>query len=119
MSVTRGTFAPNVGSIGVSFVHGNEGLAPIPFAVAESGLNERFADVQHTYVEGCVDAYFDEQLWRTLVGFIVTHGQAATVISARSVRDMNEESLSWFMGEWEQIDSEDRDPPCAILVRRD
>jgi hypothetical protein len=117
MGDTPRTFTPSDGSIELRFVSGNDGLAPTPLVLSQSRLNKRFAVVQETYFEGCVDAYFDEALWRALLAFVVTHGEKATVI--RPFAGMTEEPLTQFLTSWDRTDREDREPPWAALVRSD
>jgi hypothetical protein len=109
---TRETFVPADGAVEVRFVAGNDGLAPIPLAVSAAGLNQRFAVIQETGVEGCVDWYFDELLWRTLVEFAATQGDDQKVLERTT-----EEPLNGFLERWDRTKIEDREPPWTILIR--
>jgi hypothetical protein len=115
MGDTRGKFTPPDGSINVRLVSGNEGLAPVPEIVATSGLNTRFAVIQETFVKDCVDVYFDEALWRTLMEFVTSRGDSVTVLWRWT--HAGETSLDAFLSDLGQTDPEDREPPWALLVR--
>jgi hypothetical protein len=111
----RGVFDPSDGAVDVHFVKGNEGFSSIPEVVALSGLNERFAVIQDSAVEGCSDWYFDKLLWRCLVRYVVGQGGQVTVLN--QWRDKDEVPIDEFLEAWDQIDPQDQEPPWVLLVR--
>jgi hypothetical protein len=117
--VTRGTFTPGAGAVDLRFVVGNDGFALVPEALARAGFRYRFAVVQESYVEGCVDMYFDEPLWRTLVAFVRGFGDTVTVLNHPRPPAPKEEPLESFMERWSRTDPEDTDPPWAMLALSD
>ncbi|WP_426014020.1 hypothetical protein [Caulobacter sp. DWR2-3-1b2] len=113
----RGAFEPSDASVDVRFVKGNEGFSSIPEIVALSGLNERFAVIQETAVEGCSDWYFDKLLWRCLVTYLAERGGQVTVLV--QWRGTDEVPIDEYIGPWERIEPQDQEPPWALLVRID
>jgi hypothetical protein len=111
----RGEFEPADGAVHVRFVQ--EGLSPIPEAVALAGLSERFAVIQDTAVEGCADWYFDKLLWRCLVRYVVGQGGQVTVLGRW--RDKSEVPIGDYLEAWARIDPHDQEPPWALFVRTD
>ena len=112
-----GVFTPGDGAIDVRFVKGNEGFSAIPQVVALSGLNERFAVIQETGIDGCNDWYFDKLLWRALVKYVV--GQGGQVTALVDWRDEDEVPIEKFIDDWEKIDPQVQEPPWVLFTRVD
>lgn len=109
------TFRPGKGAVEIRFVSGEDGLTPLPPIVAKAQFSARFAVVQDTYVEGCVDMYFDQSLWRALAGYVAGLGGTVSVLT--KFKDRLEAPLDAFLEGWEAIPDEDKDPPWVLLVR--
>jgi len=117
MGHTRGTFTPGAGSIQVVLGKWRDDLSPLPSSVPQADLQERFPVEQNTCVEGCNGVYFDEPLWTALVGFVTADGGDVAVI--RQCETVSETSLSDFLETWTTTSPEEREPPWAILARKD
>jgi len=107
-------FEPPPGAIGISFVRGVDRFSTPPKFVKKAGLTSRFAVVQHTYVEGCADLYFDASLWRALASFVQSKGGKAEVWVTTPGRKPL--TLTKFIEEWEEISADEREPPPVLRV---
>jgi len=116
MSDRQADFVPGKGAVHIRFVSGNDGFWPIPEAVALAGLNYRFAVVQDSFVSDCGEMYFDEQLWLCLLGFIKKYGAEIKVIGLGFKRENEELPINEFIKSWNALNSEDKNPPWAMLV---
>src|SRR5258706_616694 len=122
--------SPNGGAwrrftIDIDFVAGLECSPLFPKATARfierSGLKQRFAVIQSTYLETCPDAYFDEALWKRLVEFVVEHFPKSS-ISVIEEHKNPEEKGAWlgdYMTSWNQRAETERDRSPAFLLAKD
>lgn len=115
MAETMETFRPGKGAVEVRFIRGEDGMTPLPPIVSQAQFSERFAVVQETYVEGCVDMYFDQALWRALAGYVA--GLGGTVSVLIKFKDRREAPLDDFLEGWETVPDEDKNPPWVLLAR--
>lgn len=110
-----GSFEPSAGQIDIRFAKGIDGYFKRPKQALGAGLNQRFAVIQDTFVEGCADMYFDEHLWRALVGVLSSSSetfQVEVTLESGAVRPWGK-----FLQDWESIPPEDRDPPPLVEMR--
>lgn len=100
----------------VSFVTGFDGVMPLPDVAKSAGLRHRFAIVQSTYRPDSVDMYFDENLWKRLIGF--AQGLDASVLfSVIEEGSSDEKNLDVFMSQWSNSADPYRDPPPFVILR--
>lgn len=83
--------------------------------VRRAGLEERFAVIQDTYVEGEVDMVFDEGLWRRLVAYVAQYDLQATVTVTEKNPYKDQIPLDDYLRHWEQGE---RDGPPPFVVAR-
>lgn len=111
------TFEPPDGGVAISFVRGLDRFATFPKFAQQAGLRSRFAVVQETYVEGCVDMHFEEPLWRVLAEFVQSKVPEGVV----EVTTEQGESLpmDWFLSEWRRTAAGEREPPPLLTAWSD
>ena len=104
-----------MGRVRVRFAKGVEGIAERP-SVA-SGLDQRFAVIQDTYVTGHPDMVFDDRLWLTLVDFL---GRQSAAQEVRVTREEGQVvGLALFVSNWKGVARADREPPPLVEFRTD
>jgi hypothetical protein len=93
-------------------------LYKLPDVVKKASLTERFAVVQETYIEGCVDMFFDEPLWRSLTEFLRGKSPSRTVQVTRE-SERKPVSLDEFLSQWDRTPPEDQVPPYVLVAMAD
>lgn len=104
----------------IKFLSGIENNFCFPKFLMRAGLVHRFAIIQNTYLEKCPDMYFDEDLWLSLVDFIVKFISKSEIYVAVDVEGVGREdiTISEYMNGWEAVKKEDREPPGAIYLKK-
>lgn len=116
MNITQDAFVLAKGAIHIRFVSGNDGLAPIPEAVARAGLSCRFAVVQDSFVNGYGEMYYDEQLWLCLLAFAKTYGAELRIVGLGPKREYDELPVDEFLRSLKSPNPGSDSPPWAILA---
>ena len=98
----------------VAFMDGFDDVRDWPIFAEAADLYCRFAVIQETYRADCVDMYFDEQLWLSILGFAKKLDAAISI--GISYEGTGETGLDQFLSEWEGIPKEDREPPPFIFA---
>src|SRR5262245_51484501 len=97
----------------VSFVDGFDDVRCQPDYAKSAGLNHRFAIIQETYRPDCVDEYFDEPLWLSLLEFAK---RISTDVQIGVTRNSSKKvALEDFLAGFVKLPSEERDPPPFIF----
>lgn len=83
--------------------------------VRDAGFGHRTGVIQHTYRSNCVDAYFDESLWRRLVEFAKTFGVVSVI--DRPWGGPRAPNRDWHSGKADQPSAADERPMEGFLER--
>jgi hypothetical protein len=97
----------------VSFVDGFDDVRCQPDYAKSAGLNRRFAIIQETYRPDCVDVYFDEPLWLSLLEFAKrTSTNVQIGVTQNSSKKV---ALENFLADFSKLPNEERHPPPFIF----
>jgi hypothetical protein len=102
--------------VDVRFVRGLDRHSTYPSFVEAAGLNERFAVVQDTFVEGCDDMHFEEPLWRELVECFPRLIPDCQVLVTPEIQPDKPIMLGDFLQRWDLTAAEDREPPPIVTA---
>jgi hypothetical protein len=96
----------------VSFVDGFDVVRCQPDYAKSAGLNHRFAIIQETYRPDCVDMYFDEPLWLSLLEFAKrTSTNVQIGVTQNSSKKV---ALENFLADFSKLPDEERHPPPEV-----
>jgi hypothetical protein len=101
--------SPDISKLGCSFVDGFDDVRCQPDYAKSAGLNHRFAIIQETYRPDCVDMYFDEPLWLSLLEFVKrTSTNVQIGVTQNSSKKV---ALENFLADFSKLPNEERHPP--------
>lgn len=100
----------------VRFVRGLDKHSSFPDLVRRAGLNQRFAIIQDTHIQGHADMYFDEPLWRALIEFVKSKAVSGRVEVFSDHRKRASVPIELFLEDWGQTAAEERCPPPMVAA---
>ncbi len=102
----------------IDFVTGFDSFSAIPEAAKKAGLKYRFAVIQDTYRPDKVYIYFDENLLMSIIDFLkgFYNAQDFQIEQRQGVAKVQ---LEVFLSDWNKLNSDDRNPPETIYVRKE
>lgn len=100
----------------VNFVDGLDDVRSLPGFAKAAALTSRFAVIQDTYRPDCVDMYFDEPLWRSLLSFCENESERVLFAQTQKGGELTEPAE--FLPKWEAETELVRMPPPLIFGYR-